>query len=158
MNVLSPTTASTHSTRSCVVRPLSRYPPLSQYTPLLWLRHWLLYARYVLSYSTASIRHSRSRTWRSLSRYFHSRGTSTLAVLPLSQYPSPTSRHPLSCDSTTGLGAGCPLSHYCLYMRYPLLRGTSSLAVHPSFAAPPLAPLCPVCPLIQYHFYRSFTL
>ena len=162
-DVLSPNTASTRGTRFCGYVLSRGYPPLtiptSCNTPLLSrLRHWLLYARYVLSYSTASTRHSRSCTWRSLSCYFHSRGTSTLTA------PLPTSRHPLSCDSTTGLGSGCRLTHYCLYTRYPLLRGTSSLvvstslAMHPSFAAPPLALLCPVCPLIQHRLYTSFAL
>ena len=60
--------------------------------------------------------------------------------------------HP-SRYSTTGLCARCPLTRYCLYMRYPLSHATSSLGVptsliaHASFVIPPLALLSAVCPL-----------
>ena len=114
--------------------------------------HWLRYTQYVLSPGNASTRRSRSRTGRSLSRYFHSRGTSTLAVLPLLRYPSPTSRHPLSGDSTTGLGE-CPLTHYCLYTQYPLLRGTSSLARYP-----PLLQYTPLLWLRHWLLYAQYVL
>ena len=132
---------------SLAIHPSFVAPPLAPLCPVCPLIQYGLYTTFALSHVAFPL------AVLAVSRYFHSR------------YPSPTWRHPLSCDSTTGLGTRCPLTHYCLYTRYPLLRGTSSLAVThlscntpPPFTAPPLAPLCPVCPLIQYCLYTTFVL
>ena len=74
-DVLSHDTASICGTRSPMLCPPSGYPPLSQHTPLLWYRHWLCYAQYVLSPGNASTIGSCSRRVRSLSRYLLSSAT-----------------------------------------------------------------------------------
>ena len=124
-------TAPTCGTRSHTLRPHSRYPPLSQYTPFCGNATGSA-MRNTSSRGNASTIGSRSRTVRSL------------AVSPLSRYPSPhLTVHP-SHNSTTGLCAKCPLTRYCL-MPDLLSHATFSLRVptsftdHPSFVVPPLA-------------------
>ena len=83
-DVLSHDTASICGTRYPMLCPPSGYPPLSQQTPLLWYRHWLCYAQYVLSRGNVS-------TISSCSHTVHS-----LAISPLVSYPPPLHGTPLS--------------------------------------------------------------